>query len=172
MKPLERAYVPQSEHEIVIADLIRKWADGNPEIRGYFPAASQREASAAIRTTVMEMSKDEETWRNEKYQVSVRRSDKGLVHLSIKLNTREVVKDWRDFQAIKNQLVGEECEGVELYPASSRLVDTSNQYHIWAVADPTFRFPFGFSERFVTEDTLGKSQQRKFEHEETTTQSQ
>jgi hypothetical protein len=37
------------------------------------------------------------------------------------------VHDWRDLQRIKNQLVGPECEAVELYPAESRKVDTANQ---------------------------------------------
>src|ERR1043165_2191444 len=39
--------------------------------------------------------------------------------------------DWRDYQRIKNELVGPEAEGVELYPAESRLVDTSNQFHLY-----------------------------------------
>jgi multidrug resistance efflux pump len=54
-------------------------------------------------------------------------------------------------QQIKNELVGEECEGIELYPAESRKVDTSNKYHMWCIADPAFRFPVGFRERDVVE---------------------
>ena len=38
-----------------------------------------------------------------------------MVWLSIKEKQR-ALKDWRDFMEIKNQLVGEEHEAVELYP--------------------------------------------------------
>jgi len=84
------------------------------------------------------------------------------VVLSIKRNDREPCNDWRDFQAIKNQLVGPECEAVQLYPAESRLVDSSNQYWLWCVSDPAYRFPFGFTERLVNDGsvTVGKSKQR------------
>lgn len=34
-------------------------------------------------------------------------------------------------QAIKNQLAGAECEGFELFPAESRLLDPSNYYTMW-----------------------------------------
>lgn len=74
-----------------------------------------------------------------------------LVHLSIRRQDREAVRDWRDLQRIKNALVGPECEGVELFPAESRLVDTANQAHLWVVADPAVRFPFGYSQRLVAE---------------------
>ena len=41
--------------------------------------------------------------------------------------------DWREFQQLKNYLVGEEWEGLELYPAESRLVDPSNRFYLWCV---------------------------------------
>lgn len=47
--------------------------------------------------------------------------------------------DWRDFQTIKNLVVGEEWEGLELYPAESRLVDPSNYYMMWCFP----KLPFG-----------------------------
>ena len=39
--------------------------------------------------------------------------------------------DWRDFQRIKNDIVGPEYEAVELYPAESRLLDPSNRFYLW-----------------------------------------
>lgn len=69
----------------------------------------------------------------------------------------------RELPAIKNELVGPENEGVELYPAESRLMDSANQYHLWVLTDPEKRFPFGFTSRVVTEEAFGKSVQRKFE---------
>ena len=83
--------------------------------------------------------------------------------LSIKRLDRECIHDWRDLQTIKNMLVGKENEGVELYPAESRLVDTANQYHIFVLKNPAIKFPFGFYDRRVDDsEPLGKSKQRKF----------
>lgn len=83
-------------------------------------------------------------------------------HLSIKRVDRQPIHDWRDLQEIKNQLCGEECEGVEVYPAESRLVDTANQYHLWVCLDPNYRLPFGFSTREVSETRVNGSVQRPF----------
>lgn len=91
-----------------------------------------------------------EYWVNRHYQVEVRRHDGGLVHLNIRRRDgAALMRDWRHFQQIKNEIVGPECEAIELYPAESRKVDTSNKFHLWAIADPTFRFPIGFEERQV-----------------------
>ena len=92
-----------------------------------------------------------EVWKNSKYQVVKRvfRSPEltcGLVHLSIKTLAKSTEHDWREFQTIKNELVGEECEGCELYPAESRKVDTANQYHMWVFESPKMKFPFGFND--------------------------
>ena len=92
---------------------------------------------------------------NDLYQVHVRlwqwpdRSPADLWHLSIKRRDRETIHDWRELQEIKNALVGPEHEGVELYPAESRLVDSANQYHLWVLVEPGLRWPFGYTERLV-----------------------
>jgi hypothetical protein len=95
-----------------------------------------------------------ETWVNEIYQVQLRRREAdGLVHLNIRRRDgAAIIRDWRHLQLIKNQLLGEECEAVELYPAESRKVDTSNKYHLYGYQDATFRFPFGWQERDVLND--------------------
>lgn len=87
-----------------------------------------------------------------------------MVHLSIRHVERLAVHDWRDFQRIKNELVGEECEAVELYPAESRLVDSANQYHLWVFKNPKHRYPFGFQSRLVVDEVPDDSgaKQRKF----------
>jgi hypothetical protein len=93
-------------------------------------------------------------WLNNVFQVAA--YDCGeLVHLSIKRRDRRLVRDWRLLQWIKNELVGPECEAVELFPAESRLVDGADQWHLWVVKDPAFRFPFGFSDRLVRDDGPG-----------------
>jgi len=141
--PLKRAvFIPKTKREIqqMARDLGRPYK----ELKDAF-AREDREA---------------EVWMNDHYQVALRRSS-GMVWLSIKTIDNTPLSDWRDKQAIKNQLVGLECECVELYPAESRIVDLANQTHIWCVSDPTFRFPFGFDYgRNVSEVESGGSRQR------------
>lgn len=115
----------------------------------------------------------DEHYVNSRYHVVVRRSpiDLGwglstLAHLSIKRLDQQTIHDWRDLQRIKDELIGPECEAVELYPAASRCVDTANQYHLWVVVDPEYRFPFGFNEgRLQLDDGEGGEGvgQRRFE---------
>jgi hypothetical protein len=80
----------------------------------------------------------DEVWHNDIYSVSVRRSkdtvfgsDQPMVKLGISSLDGTARHDWRDMQAIKNQLVGPEVEAFELYPAESRLMDPSNQFILW-----------------------------------------
>jgi hypothetical protein len=117
----------------------------------------------------------ERVWRNSLYTVFERplQSDETelpgrWVHLSIKRHDREAIHDWRDLQRIKNEIVGEEAEGIEIYPAESRLVDNANQYHLWCVTG--VRVPIGFTSRLVTEADIvlpsGTSRQRPFRDDE------
>jgi hypothetical protein len=92
-------------------------------------------------------------WMNNRYTVAVRPLDKelglaGPVHLSIKRNDRAAVRDWRIMQRIKNELVGPEREAYELYPCESKLVDESNQYHLWVMPEGKL-LPYGFNVRQV-----------------------
>jgi hypothetical protein len=89
--------------------------------------------------------------------------DPGLIHLSIKRNDKAPILKWRDMQKIKNELVGPECEGVQIFPAESRLVDTSNQFHLWCLTDPSLRIPFGYQERLVAEGNSNGAVQEPFE---------
>lgn len=106
---------------------------------------------------------------NSRYHVFVREIphpglDEGMMtHLSIKRNDREVIHDWRDLQRIKNELCGPECEAIEIYPAESRLVDSSNQFHVWVFPKGKM-VPFGFFDgRLVAEETGTDAKQRPFE---------
>lgn len=141
MKPLQRATVVGQESEKIVALTMERYG---------------LDRTAAI-AKLEAYDSASEYWKNDLYQVQLRRLDHGLVHLNIRrIDGSALVRDWRHFQAIKNQLVGPECEAIELYPAESRLVDTSNKFHLWAVADPTFRFPIGFDDRDVQyDDTPG-----------------
>jgi len=108
----------------------------------------------------------EDCWINSRYTVLIRRvkSDVGdLQHLSIKRNDKNPLHDWRDLQRIKNEILGEEEEAMELYPAESRLVDGANQYHLWCFVGQ--RAPFGYeSQRCVMlPGGMDGSKQRPFE---------
>lgn len=112
----------------------------------------------------------EQCWKNSRYTVLIRFT-KGvfgddLVHLSIKRNDKNPMHDWRDMQRIKNEILGDEEEAMELYPAESRLIDTANQYHLWCYTGQ--RAPFGYNaQRLVMEDVTtvcgGGGKQRPFE---------
>lgn len=104
-----------------------------------------------------ESERDTEYWINDLYQVQIRYfRDKGFAHLNIRRKDgKAIMRDWRHFQWIKNQLIGAENEAVELYPAESRMVDTNNKYHLWCSLDPSFRFPFGMPKRDVDYRQLG-----------------
>ncbi len=96
----------------------------------------------------------DEVWLNDTYQVNVRRGIKAdgwpeLIWLSIKRRDKRSIHDWRELQEVKNQLVGKEHEAIELYPAESRKVDGSNQYHLWVLAERGLRVPLGVGERHV-----------------------
>ena len=91
-----------------------------------------------------------ETWEikrvreNEKYRVCIyelwwnKNEDKEwgevkrIVHLSICRKDLRPVMEFDDLQRIKNELVGEEHEAIQIFPAESRLQDSANQYHLWA----------------------------------------
>lgn len=87
-------------------------------------------------------------WENNRYQVIQRDHREGpfgaYVHLTIRSTDGAPRHDWRHLQRIKNELVGPEAEGVELYPAESRVVDTANHYHLWVFR--SYRLPLGMTE--------------------------
>lgn len=89
-------------------------------------------------------------------------SEEPLIHLSIKWHDRRPIHDWRDLQRIKNEICGPEREGVELYPAESRLVDTANQFHLWILPKGQ-SMPFGYRSRAVTNVGHDGAIQRPFE---------
>ena len=92
----------------------------------------------------------QEVWANNLYQVNVEHADPketggvGFAHLIIRRLDRRAVRDWRHFQTIKNELIGPECEAVELYPAERHLIDAKDHYHLWAFTSPEHSFGVGF----------------------------
>lgn len=105
----------------------------------------------------------ETIWVNDKYQVATHHFEHPTLGPCMHLNIRRrdgkpLFRDWREFQEIKNQLAGPECEGLEIYPAESRKVDQTNKYHMYCILTPDekHRIPFGWSERDVAEQAEAK----------------
>ena len=53
----------------------------------------------------------------------------GTVRLTIMDENKR--HDWTDYQRIKDTLLGEDWEGVEIFPARRLVVDRINAYHLW-----------------------------------------
>lgn len=88
---------------------------------------------------------------NDLYQVqaaTVGKNDE-MLHLNIRRRDGGMFKDWRHFQQIKNEIAGPECEAVEIYPAESRKVDTTNKWHLW-VLPPGVKLDLGWGKRDVS----------------------
>jgi hypothetical protein len=118
-------------------------------------STAQEEHAVFIEQTTgakIDRPESHEMWKNNLYTVTVRRRSEGYVyHLSIRRNDRKSVHDWRHFQQIKDDIAGENVEAVELYPASWRLVDTANQYHLWCLS-PNQTWPFGFQDGALADE--------------------
>lgn len=73
--------------------------------------------------------------------------------------------DWREFQQLKNLLIGEMWEGVEMYPAEHLVKDPSNRFYIYC-------FPLGTlpdfmpGSRYVLPSKDAIAPQRAFPEEE------
>lgn len=161
----------------------RKRTQGHPARKGAWQPLQQAEAINPVLIDALRQSgaHDErqqiEVWANDRYEVIVRRDPAGIAHLSIKRRDRAAVRDWRHLQQIKNEVLGPEIEACEVFPAESRLVDTANEYHLWALP-PGQQFPWTGNVRAVagpdearahneqlaqTYGTRGKGRQRPWE---------
>lgn len=87
---------------------------------------------------------------NSRYHVNIHKTYPpgfpAVISLTIIRHDRQPAgpERYHDFLRIKNELVGPEHEGFEIYPAMERNVDTTNQYYLWILADPDTRFPLGY----------------------------
>jgi len=120
----------------------------------------------------------DEVWLNNQFEIHLRfmdekkgnfRGKNGFVWLQFKdIVTKEARHDWREMQRIKNEIMGEEREAVEIFPAESRLVDTSNQFHLFVLPKGEgLGFGYGYREVARGHDDFirgkGGSKQRPFE---------
>ena len=123
--------------------LAQPWAFFREIFDGRIPTMQER--LAWIERQVLH-SLSWETYRNDVYLVVIERSEP-LTHLCIRRHDGQPCENWEDQQQIKSEIIGPENEAVELFPAESRLIDSTNEYHLWVHPSPGFRFPFGFPGR-------------------------
>jgi hypothetical protein len=105
-------------------------------------------------------------WMNDVYQVD--RRDCGpdpaegrMIWLSIKRNRPASRSTTGAISSGSSRSsCGAEAEGVELYPAESRVVDTANQYHLWAFTKAKIEVGWQRGERMTPEqaDRVGAKQ--------------
>jgi hypothetical protein len=113
------------------------------------------EAADADRWEPLRTGTQEGWWGNSILSAHVTHHGEDVIHISYHRRDRAPIRDWRIGQRLKNELAGPEYEGIEIYPAESRLVDTSNEYHLWCVP---WAFPLGFDYRdLATQDQIDQS---------------
>jgi len=103
-------------------------------------------ADGRFKVAKQDLTKD---YREDLLHVDV----EGVTWLSVRIDNGETyMRDWKDFQAIKNDLCSPTREAFELYPSEERLHDTDNIYHMWVLPEGQ-RNPVGWTARDVDYST-------------------
>ncbi len=100
----------------------------------------------------IEWMKAQSVWANNLYQVNVEYLPNSQAHVIIRRLDRQAIHNWTHFQEIKNQVLGKECEAVEIYPKESKLVDAKEHYHLWGFRSEEETFGLGFDKRDAPAD--------------------
>lgn len=127
--------------------------DDRPTLENWQPLVKmdltrEKEKKAMMLATDAHPMEECSIWRNDEWS-AVLTSNAVLYHITIRHTSGKPVQDWAAFQAIKNQLVGNDQEMCELYPAESRMVNAEHLYHLWGFRG--MPFPFGWG---ATKDSL------------------
>ena len=137
-----------------------------------------QEVSKAKIKKLLRKIANQEKWFNNLYKVDVDRRHRHplmerlgfsvgqIIELSITRHDRGAIHDWRHLQYIKNDILGNDVEAVELFPKESRLMDTANTYWLYAIMD--YDFPFGFTMRYISDEIESAkvgAMQRPFDEE-------
>jgi hypothetical protein len=116
------------------------------------------------------------SYRNDLYSVFVRfipgeyegepiSPQDGALHISFHRHDRAAIRDWRHFQAIKNECAGPERTAIEIFPPESQLIDQANEYHLFVLPEG-YPLPFLVNVKAVStqaenEAEHGKSKARQ-----------
>lgn len=100
----------------------------------------------------VELSEGETWWRNSFYTVFRKElePDQGLdgpVRLDIRRNDGKAIREWKHLQRVKNEIVGEEREAVEIFPPQSMVTNMGTQQHLFVT-------PVGVSSIYVYEEKV------------------
>jgi len=118
-------------------------------------------SKAKIKKLLRKIS-NKEKWVNNLYKVDVDRRHRHplmerlgfsigqIIELGITRHDGSAIHDWRHLQYIKNDVLGNDVEAVELFPKESRLMDTANTFWLYAIVD--YDFPFGFTMRNINDE--------------------
>jgi hypothetical protein len=135
--------------------LMALWREAHPEAAKEVSPHLHPLIQTSVKQSGEHKDQPDERWANDVYNVTLRRrpdhvfnTRQDMVQLGISALDGTARHDWREFQAIKNQLAGAECEAFELYPAESRLLDPSNYYTLWCFPGLR-RIKVGLEERRV-----------------------
>lgn len=99
----------------------------------------------------VEWMKSQEVFVNNLYQVNVEPLSNDMAHIIIRRLDKQPVHNWQHFQQIKNDILGDECEAVEIYPPESKLVDAKHHYHLWGFTKPGRTLGLGFTDRQIAD---------------------
>lgn len=105
-------------------------------------------------------------WANDRFQASVEYED-DWAHISLKRHDRGTNIDWQEKQWLKNDILGADWEAVELFPAESRVINTANQYHLWA----NKTIPLGFPSGYQSDNVQGTKAKQTLQRRDDETQS-
>jgi len=140
LQEIRRRQSDHSAHDMLAErqKLVAAWRAAHPEAAAE-PVSGQHRTLDMFKAGTPDDKEHPEIWQNDVYDVTVRRwskdpvfgTDGGMIQIGINSHDGTARHDWRDFQGIKNQIAGPECEAFELYPAESRLMDPSNYYSLW-----------------------------------------
>jgi hypothetical protein len=107
-----------------------------------------------------------ERYESDTYYVEAIRHRGNVRQIMIRRKDFGALLDWRDKQAIKNQIAGPESEAIELFPAESRVVDNQNWSHLWLQPGGA-KFPYGFDKGERMNDSTGRTQRPISERSDT-----
>ena len=149
------------QHGMSKKDLVNHWLAESGKIKKGMTKKQRRKVKRLLQQRVDQLEQAE-VWysSDDRYKVVKQTLEvgdglchnemfSGTIWLSIRIdNGATHLTDWRDFQAIKNDLCGAHLQAVEIYPPEEMLHDTANVFHLW-VFPPTMRLPLGWHERDV-----------------------
>ena len=127
----------------------QRYVKDDGSIRFHREKPSRRLRKAVLEPQVVEIEgiAPFQHWENDQYYGTLRTYASGnaldggpYAVIGITSKDETARHDWREFQQIKNDLVGKDWEGVELYPAESRLIDPSNRFYLFCFPPQTIKW--------------------------------